>query len=81
MQRFDDYFEQPQAAKRVRYLFYVSLVLLVVLEFLFDQHRYFPWAVFPAFFAIYGFFSCVIIVAASKLLGKFWLQKGEDYYD
>lgn len=33
------------------------------------------------FFAIYGFVGCVVIVYVSKWLGKYWLQRPEDYYE
>jgi len=81
MNKIIEYFERPNVGKAVRYLFYASLVLLLILEFLVEKHPYFPWAGFPAFNAVYGFLSCAVIIAVSKLLGKFWLQKGEDYYD
>ena len=31
--------------------------------------------------SIYGLISCVAIIVLSKLIGKLWLMKGEDYYD
>lgn len=65
----------------VRYAFYASLVLLLIAEFFIEKHPYFEWAALPTFYAVYGFLSCAVIVFVSKLLGKLWLQKGEDYYD
>jgi len=35
----------------------------------------------PAWGAIYGLVSCVAIIVISKLLGKLWLTRREDYYD
>ena len=35
----------------------------------------------PGLFALFGFVACVIIVVVSKLLGHYWLQRKEDYYD
>lgn len=34
----------------------------------------------PGFYAAMGFGGCWLIVKASKLLGKLWLQRPEDYY-
>ncbi len=34
----------------------------------------------PGFHAAMGFTGCWLIVKASKLLGKVWLQRPEDYY-
>jgi hypothetical protein len=33
------------------------------------------------FFAVYGFLGCVVIIFVSKWLGKYWLQREEDYYE
>jgi hypothetical protein len=33
-----------------------------------------------AFFAIYGFLGCILIIYVSKFLGKNWLQQDVDYY-
>lgn len=39
------------------------------------------WDAIPAFYAIFGFMGCVLIIVVSKALGKAALQKKEDYYD
>ncbi len=39
------------------------------------------WTHIPLFFILYGFLGCVLIIVASKALGKLFLQKKEDYYD
>jgi hypothetical protein len=35
----------------------------------------------PAWGSIYGLVACVVIIVASKLLGKLWLTRPEAYYD
>jgi hypothetical protein len=35
----------------------------------------------PAWGAISGLVACVVIIVASKLLGKLWLTRPENYYD
>ena len=35
----------------------------------------------PAWGSLYGFVSCVAIIVVSKILGKLWLMRPEDYYD
>jgi hypothetical protein len=35
----------------------------------------------PAFFAVYGFAGCVVIIYLSKAIGKYWLQRPDEYYD
>jgi len=39
------------------------------------------WDRVPLFYAAYGFVGCTVIVVVAKTLGKWWLQKREDYYD
>ena len=36
---------------------------------------------FPAWGSLYGFGSCVVIIVVSKVIGKLWLMRREDYYD
>jgi len=81
MNKIVEYFEKPNVSKAVRYIFYTSLVLLLISEFFVEKHVYFSWAAFPAFNAVFGFISCVVIIVVAKVLGKLWLQKREDYYD
>ena len=39
------------------------------------------WETIGIFPAVYGFIGCLVIVLVSKLLGKWLLQRREDYYD
>ena len=39
------------------------------------------WDKIPAFYAIFGLAGCILIIVLSKALGKWALQKKEDYYD
>jgi hypothetical protein len=43
-------------------------------------HEYW-WDRIPFFFALFGFFGCLVIIFFSKSLGKLFLRKGDDYYD
>ena len=66
--------------------FYVGLVVValadLVLPFVFrGVHSHFPFESFPAWGSLYGFVSCVAIIVVSKLIGKAWLMRREDYYD
>lgn len=46
------------------------------------EHAAFAWDHWPGWSALYGFISCVILIFASKWLGR-WarLVRREDYYD
>lgn len=71
--------------KRILPLLFVALFILSVLaDFLLYGgvgHSGFLWFQFLGFFALFGFIACVIIVVLSKLLGHYWLQRKENYYD
>lgn len=55
---------------------------LVITNFIFPTgYDRFFWESLPAAGAIYGLFSCVVIVVISKFLGYKFLYRPEDYYD
>jgi hypothetical protein len=39
------------------------------------------WNRIPAFFALFGFIGCLVIIFFAKFLGKVLLRKQEDYYN
>ena len=61
-----------------------ALIALCVVSFAvdFDYHRHVvhPFEALWGFYAIYGFFACVILVLLAKKMRK-WLMRSEDYYD
>jgi hypothetical protein len=66
--------------------FYACLAVLALAEavaprFLYHDHPHFPFEDWPAFGSIYGFFACAAIIVVSKLLGKLWLMRPENYYE
>lgn len=81
MKKEFDFFDKKENIDKLRYLFYLILFILVLLDLFVEKHPHYGWEKLFGAYALYGFFSCVIIVIFSKLLGKLWLQKPEDYYD
>jgi len=67
--------------KKWIYAFYVCLFACVLAELavLLSYHPHFWWDEIPGFNAIYGFFSCIILILVGKALGH-WLKKEEGYY-
>ena len=70
----------------IKRFFYVGLALValaeIVLPFLVQgEHHHFSFESWPAFGSCYGLVSCVVIVVGSKILGKVWLMRRENYYD
>src|SRR5262249_13977938 len=45
------------------------------------DHAHFWFEDIPAWGSVYGLVSCLLIVIVSKLLGKLWLTRPENYYD
>ena len=60
------------------------LIVAIILDVLVVSghvHVKFPWSNIPGFFSLFGFLGCLAIIYGAKLLGHFWLQRDEDYYD
>ncbi len=74
------YFDKPENIRKLLRVFYVICALLVVIDFIVHRHIYHDWENIPAFYAIYGFVGCVVLVLIAKEMRKF-LMRGEDYYD
>lgn len=74
------FFDKPENVKRVLYGFYFICALLVVVDFLVHRHIGLDWEKIPAFYAMYGFVACVLLVVLAKLMRKLVMRK-EDYYD
>ena len=72
-------FDKPENARKFLVFFYASLVVLLIVDFFIHKHAEFPWEDAPAFFAVYGFGSCVLLIFIAKLLGIF-IKRDEDYY-
>ena len=76
----DGFFDKPENISKMLKVFYVICAVLVAVDFVVHRHIYHDWEKIPAFYAIYGFVGCVILVLIAKEMRKF-LMKGEDYYD
>jgi hypothetical protein len=74
--------EVPENFRLTKRLFYLGMILTVVADLLIPRHHvYFFWDALPGFSAVYGLFSCIVIIVFSKVLGHRGLMKREDYYD
>lgn len=76
-----NFFDKQENIKKLKLYFYSLLVILVILDIFVEKHPHYGWERLFGAYALYGFFSCVLIVIVSKLIGKLWLQKPENYYD
>ena len=71
---------------KLKRAFYASLAMLALTEavaprFLYHEPAHFAFEDWLAFGSIYGFFSCVAIILVSKILGKLWLMRPDNYYE
>ena len=78
--------EDPIRLARIKRWCYVGLAVIalaeIVLPLIFHgDHPHFSFESWPAWGSLYGLVSCVVIIVVSKLLGKVWLMRRQDYYD
>ena len=73
-------FDNPRNVDRLLRGFYTICVALVVVDFFVHRHILMSWENLPAFYALYGFVACVLLVLLAKLMRKVVMRK-EEYYD
>ena len=78
--------EDPVRFARLKRWFYVGLAVVAVAEIVLPRlfhggESHFSFEDFPAWGSLYGLVSCTAIIVVSKLIGKLWLMRREDYYD
>jgi hypothetical protein len=77
--------EDPVRFSRIKRWFCAVLTVAalaeIVLPRIFHAETHFAFENFPAWGSLYGLISCVAIIVVSKLIGKLWLMRREDYYD
>lgn len=81
----------PARLAKLKRWFYVCLGVIAAAEIVLPlmlagghgEHggAHFSFENFPAWGSIYGFISCVVIIIVSKLIGKIFLMRREDYYE
>jgi len=70
----------------MKMLGYATLAVLALSEIAVPRlvgtdHAHFWFEDLVAWGSLYGLASCVAIIVVSKLLGKLWLTRPENYYD
>ena len=86
MNIFEKILENPKRFRIVKRVGLASLAVFFLLEILVVNvlhlgHPHFGFEKLPGFGSLYGLLSCILIIVVSKLLGKLWLMRPEDYYD
>lgn len=75
------FFDKPENFKRFIWAFYLSLLILVIVDFFIPKHPYFSYEEFPSFYATFGFVACVGLVLAAKYILRTLVKRKEGYYD
>jgi hypothetical protein len=73
-------FDDPKNVDRLLRFFYGICGLLVLVDFVVHRHTEMGWEKIPAFYALYGFVACVVLVILAKMMRKVVMRK-EEYYD
>jgi hypothetical protein len=73
-------FDNPRNVKRLMRGLYIACGLLVALDFVIHRHILHSWERIPAFYALYGFVGCVLLVVVAKWMRTI-LMRPTDYYE
>ena len=78
--------KDPVRFARIKRWFYVVLAVIALAEIILPrvthgEEHHFSFESFPAWGSLYGLASCAAIIIVSKIIGKAWLMRREDYYD
>lgn len=76
----DGFFDRPQVIKWMLRIFYSICIALVVVDFIIHRHISTDVERIPAFYAIYGFAVCAILVLTARQLRKLLIRE-EHFYD
>lgn len=72
-------FDDPRNVRRVIQGLLAVCGILVGLDFVIHRHVAHPWEAMFAFYAVYGFTACVVLVLLARELRKV-VMRSEDYY-
>jgi hypothetical protein len=83
---FERQLQDPVRFARLKRWCYAGLAVVALCETLLPHvvagsESHFWFENLPAWGSFYGLASCVAIIVVSKLVGKLWLTRREDYYD
>ncbi|WP_282701809.1 hypothetical protein [Streptomyces sp. CC219B] len=72
--------DEPRNVTRIVHALAVLCAAALLADLFYTKHPYFSFERWPAFFALYGFVSSVILVLTAQRLRR-WLRRDEDYYE
>lgn len=75
------FFDKPANIKLLAWSFFLSLILLLALEFFIHKHTHFPQEEWPEFYCVFAFVGFVALVLSAKYILRPLVKRREDYYD
>lgn len=75
-----DFFDNPKNIRWMLRGFYVVCGLLLIADFFVHRHIYVYFERLPAFYPLYGFVACLLLVFVGKIL-RSAVKRDEAYYD
>lgn len=72
--------DKPKNIKLILRILYAICALLFAVDFIHHRHAIHSWEDIFGFYALYGFFGCVVLVLVAKEMRKI-LMRDEDYYE
>lgn len=63
----------------------ITVIALIALSVILDlillrENGELVWTYIPGFFAVFGLIGALAVIVISRLLGRYWLERREDYY-
>ena len=74
-------FDKPENVKRLLIIFFISSVLVLLIDLVYHRHSVFAWEDYFGFYAVFGFVACVVLVIVSKYILRPLTMRKEEYYD
>ena len=74
------FLDSAKNRRKVKLYFYISLCILLIVDFFIPKHGHFSWESAPVFYAVYGFIACVSLIFVAKVL-RLLVKRKEDYYE
>ena len=72
--------DDPNTVRKILRIFYAICAGLILLDFVITRHVEHELEHWPAFYPLFGFVGCVILVFAAKWM-RILLMRDEHYYD
>ena len=74
------FFYRKDVIRWILRIFYVISAILLLMDFIIHRHTVTNIEKIPTFYALYGFFACVILVIIAKWI-RIAVIRAENYYD